>query len=401
MSPRVLVIAAVLGLPGCYVGFDGEPTTGSSGAASSGGGPAGEGEAPTSAGPGGTPGTSDMSAGTAGETGGGPGTDGPGTTDAATGEPVTTGPMTTGPATTGPMTTDPVTTEPMTTEPMTTDPGTSTGEPPPDEVAQLCQRWNGDRAQLGEGMWSGDAASCNKGAVSQDGRDNALRLVNLYRWIADLPPVAEDAGKTGSAQACALMMHANGALSHTPPANWKCYTADGAGAAGKSNISGGAGVFSVDLYMIDVGNETTMGHRRWILSNSLGPIGLGSTSQYSCLYVIGGGGNAGKPWLAWPPPGLVPLQAMHVETVGWSDVDQAGWSVQSDGIDLGAATVAVKSGGVDLPVTVNALGANYGSSSAVRFVPKGWQVEAGKTYVVTLGNVGQAIAYSVTIVDCG
>jgi hypothetical protein len=97
----------------------------------------------------------------------------------------------------------------------------------------------------------------------------------------------------------------------------------------------------------------------------------------------------------------VPLQAMHVETVGWSDVDAAGWSVQSDSIELGAATVSVKEGGVDRPVTVNGLGANYGSSSAVRFVPKGWKVEAGKTYDVVLGNVSQAIAYSVTIVDCG
>ena len=102
-----------------------------------------------------------------------------------------------------------------------------------------------------------------------------------------------------------------------------------------------------------------------------------------------------------PPPGLVPLQAMHVETVGWSDVDLAGWTVQSDTIDLNAATVSVKQGGVDMPVTVNALGGGYGSTSAVRFVPKGWKVAAGQTYDVALGNVSQAIAYSVTIVDCG
>lgn len=394
MSPREVVIVAALSLSACYVGLDGDPLAGSSGAASSGGevGPGSATDAPTSAGPGSAPGTTDMSAGPGGDS------DEPDSTGAV----VTGGPMTTEATTGGPMTTEPGTSGP-TTEPMTTEPGTTddTNEPPPDEAALLCQRWNADRAQLGEGTWSGSAAGCDKGAVSQDGRDNALRQVNLYRWIADLPPVAEDAGKTGSAQSCALMMHANGQLSHTPPDKWKCYTADGAGAAGKSNISGGPGVFSVDLYMIDVGNETTMGHRRWILSNSLGSIGLGSTSMYSCLYVIGGGGNAGKPWMAWPSPGLVPLQAMYVDAVNWSDVDAAGWTVQSDSIELGAATVSVKEGGVDKPVTVNGLGANYGSTSAVRFVPKGWKVEAGKTYDVTLGNVSQAIAYSVTIVDCG
>jgi hypothetical protein len=61
-------------------------------------------------------------------------------------------------------------------------PGTTdTGDPPPDEAAKLCQRWNADRAQLGEGTWSGSVDACDPGTISQDGRDNALRLVNLYR----------------------------------------------------------------------------------------------------------------------------------------------------------------------------------------------------------------------------
>jgi hypothetical protein len=62
--------------------------------------------------------------------------------------------------------------------------------------------------------------------------------------------------------------------------------------------------------------------------------------------------------------------------------------------------VTVKSGGVDMPVAVNALGQGYGSTHAVRFVPQGWAVEPGETYDVTLGNVAQPIAYSVQIVDC-
>lgn len=280
-------------------------------------------------------------------------------------------------------------------------PGTTdTGDPPPDEAAKLCQRWNADRAQLGEGAWSGSVDACDPGTVSQDGRDNALRLVNLYRFIAGLPAVTEDPARTTKAQACALMMHANGQLNHAPPMNWKCWTADGAGAAGQSNISSTPGVVGVDLYMVDPGNDTTIGHRRWILSNSLGPVGLGSTAVNSCLMVIGGNGNAGKPWLAWPPPGLVPYQALHVPTIGWAHVDQTGWTVQSDGIDLNGATVTVKSGGVDMPVAVNALGQGYGSTYAVRFVPQGWAVEPGATYDVTLGNVAQPIAYSVQIVDC-
>ena len=82
------------------------------------------------------------------------------------------------------------------------------------------------------------------------------------------------------AQECSLIMHAYGGLTHYPSENMSCYSEDGASAAGKSNLSPYAGVYSVDLYMSDPGNETTLGHRRWILSNGLGPIGLGSTSDF-------------------------------------------------------------------------------------------------------------------------
>lgn len=288
------------------------------------------------------------------------------------------------------------TSEPMTSDPVTSDPS---GDPPPSETELLCARWTGDRADLSEGTWDGAVNGCQKGALGGAGRANTLRLINLYRWIAGLPEVAEDGGRSDKAQACALMMDANGQLSHTPPNDWKCYSADGADAAGKSNIAGSPGVLGVDLYMVDYGNDTTMGHRRWLLSNSLGPVGIGSTAEMSCLYVIGGGGDAGAPWSAWPPPGLVPYAAIHVPTVPWSDVDQAGWTVQSDSINVKNASVTVTEGGVNKPVKVNALGDLFGSQYAVRFVPQGWAVEVGKTYDVAL-SVGD-IAYSVTVVDCG
>ena len=408
MSPRSVLVAGFAALPGCYVGLAEDAFDASSGATTA-SATTGDPVDPTAqsgsnpgTNPGGTPGTDPGTVSSPDPTTGGElstGTDGPvtattpGTTDMSAGTDDTT--------TGAPVTTDPATTDPATTDPVTGDPMTDTGDPPPDETAMLCARWNEDRAQLGEGAWSGDVNSCNKGGVSADGQANTLRLVNLYRFVADLPPVTEDPARSGKAQACALMMHANGSLNHFPPMSWKCWSAEGSEAAGQSNISGTPGVLGIDLYMVDPGNDTTIGHRRWILSNSLGPIGMGSTAQNSCLLVIGGNGNAGKAWTAWPPPGLVPFQAMHVPTIGWSDVDKTGWTVQSDSIDLGGATVSVKEGGADRPVAVNALGQGYGSTHAVRFVPQGWAVQAGKTYDVTLGNVSQPIAYSVTIVDCG
>lgn len=264
---------------------------------------------------------------------------------------------------------------------------------------QVCMRWKNDRADTSEGAFAGNIAMCLPGENSATGKANALKLINLYRFIADLPAVTESAPLSTKAQACSLMMDANNALSHTPPTTWTCYTAGGAEAAGKSNISTTAGVQAIDLYMNDRGNATTMGHRRWLLSNSLGPVGLGSAPGGSCAWVIGGTGNAGKAWRAWPAPGPFPFAAMSQGGFGMT-VDVTGWTVQSDSINLGSATVTVTEGGVDRPVTVTQLGANYGSRYAIRFVANGWTSAAGKNYHVVVGGVTTPIAYDVEMVAC-
>ncbi|WAS97939.1 CAP domain-containing protein [Nannocystis punicea] len=271
---------------------------------------------------------------------------------------------------------------------------------PVDPVAEVCGRWTADRADMSEGTWDGDVAGCLAGDTGAPGRDNALKLVNLYRWLAGLPPVGHDAGLDAKAQQCALMMHANGQLSHEPPMKWKCYTADGAQAAMNSNISSTPGVVAVDLYMVDPGNATTFGHRRWILSNGLGPIGLGSTAVNSCMWVIGGQGGGSATWTAWPPAGVVPIDAIHVPEVPWSDVDQTGWTIQSDALDLGAAQVSITEGGVDKPVQLTTLMGGFGSASAIAMTPQGWVSEAGKTYTVQVNGVPQPFSYEVQVVAC-
>jgi uncharacterized protein YkwD len=263
--------------------------------------------------------------------------------------------------------------------------------------ADVCTRWKADRADLSEGTWTGDVTSCTPGDIGATARANALRLVNLYRSLAQLPAVVTDPARDAQDQACALMMRANNMISHTPPTTWTCYTADGATAAGSSNVSSGRAVSSVDLYMIDPGNATTIGHRRWILSNSLGPIGIGGTDKASCMWTLSGTGKAGKAWTAWPAPGQIPFQAVSPRG---TTVDMTGWSVQSDGINLANAQVTVTVDGAAQPVTVTQLDANYGSKYAIRFNPTGWTTQAGKTYSVAISNIPTAINYDVQIVDC-
>lgn len=262
----------------------------------------------------------------------------------------------------------------------------------------VCARWKADRANMSEGTWSGDTASCNKGDISADGRANALRLYNLYRWLADLPAVQTEASRDSMAQACALMQYANNSLSHDPPTTWKCYTDEGAKGSSQSNISGGPGVSSVDGYMIDPGNPTTIGHRRWILSNSLGPIGLGSTAKgSSCMQNLTGTGKAGKPWQAWPPPGIVPIQAFGGKS---QSIDSTGWTIQSDSINLSGATVTVTAAGAAAAMTVTQLSGGYGSKYAFRMNPSGWTSKAGTTYAVSVTGIPTPISYNVEVVDC-
>ncbi len=193
------------------------------------------------------------------------------------------------------------------------------------------------------------------------------------------------------------MMDANNQLSHSPPQSWTCYTSDGAQAAGNSNIATTRGVAAVDLYMVDPGNPGTMGHRRWILSNGLGPIGLGSTTSYSCMWVIGGSGGGNNPWTAWPPPGPFPIGAV---SPSWSSIDDTGWTVQSDSISLNGAQVTITDGGNNRPVTVSNLAGGYGSSSAISMIPQGWNTTVGHTYDVSITGISSPISYQVEVVAC-
>lgn len=272
----------------------------------------------------------------------------------------------------------------------------------PDQQAiyAVCDRWLEDRGLRAEGAWTGGSTQdCESGTLSQTGLDNTLRQVNLYRWLAGLPPVTLDDAKNAEAQACAVTMHANRDIEHELPSSWRCRTDAAIRAARLSNLATLPAVGAVDLYMDDEGIPN-LGHRRWILSNSLGPIGVGSTSQYSCLHVIGGSGRAGQRFTAWPPPGLVPIQALR--PASWADIDQAGWSIQSDTVNVTRAElVTVTKDGVPVEVDTWNLGAGYGSAHGLGLRPKNFRTEVGATYRVTLeSSQFDVVDYSFTVIDC-
>jgi len=91
----------------------------------------------------------------------------------------------------------------------------------------------------------------------------------------------------------------------------------------------------------------------------------------------------------------VPLDALTT-----TDVDSSGWTVQSDTVNVNAGTVTVTDAGQALAVTSAALPAGYGSRYAIRFVPSGWQTQAGHSYTVSLSGTSSPVTYTVEVVDC-
>jgi hypothetical protein len=135
--------------------------------------------------------------------------------------------------------------------------------------------------------WTGSFGSCVAGTTNAAFRDATRDRINYYRDLAGVPSWITLSGAFNSdAQAAALIMGANNALSHNPIADGftQCITAQGDAAAGDSNIGIGTGYYNdnyenfvpihgpyaVDAYMEDFGaNNWPVGHRRWLLCPQL------------------------------------------------------------------------------------------------------------------------------------
>jgi hypothetical protein len=127
-------------------------------------------------------------------------------------------------------------------------------------------------------------------------------------------------------------------------------------------------------------------------------VGFGSTDDYSCMHVLYGSGSAGASWTAFPSPGDFPQGA--ISPTGWYSLDDTGWTVQSDSINLSSASVTVKQDGTTRSVDVRSLAGGYGSSYAISIIPDGFTTKLGSTYEVEVIAGSTTIAYEFTVVDC-
>ena len=264
--------------------------------------------------------------------------------------------------------------------------------------------------------WTGNHAGCNPGTTAAAFRDAVVRRINFFRAMAGVPAgiVLNDTFNAKN-QDAALMMSANSALSHTPPSTWTCYTADGAEAAGKSNLAlGNAGPEAIAGYMFDhgVGNEP-VGHRRWLLYPQTETMGTGDIEAAGGNYAANAtwvfDGNFSEPrpttrtnFVSWPPPGFIPYPVVYPR-----------WSFSYPGANFASATVTMTSAGTNVPVRLELVATGMGENTLV-WVPDNLDANdytfawprpvADKTYSVTvqnarIGTTPTTFAYAVSVFD--
>lgn len=227
--------------------------------------------------------------------------------------------------------------------------------------------------------WNGDVNAGLAGDTTVAFKEATTKRINYYRALAGVPAdIEHDAKYAAQAQKAALIMAANGQLSHTPPKTWKHWSEEGAQGASKSNLAlADVGPGAVDSYMLDPGgNNLKVGHRKWVLTPSTRNMGTGDIEAQAgakaanALYVVDAASGAfttRDPWVAWPPRGYVPYQVIF-----------SRWSFAVESADFSSAVVTVLRDGAPLSVTVQSRNEGPGFP-AISFVPSGFSAEGWGT----------------------
>lgn len=249
---------------------------------------------------------------------------------------------------------------------------------------------------------AGAAAKCAAGESPAALADANRDVVNFFRALSGVAPVAFDKELSRKAQQAALISFANGKLDHFPGLDAKCFTTDGAEAASNSNLGRDyAGAAVVRAYMDEKGAaNVAVPHRWWLQRPAVRTMGSGSVGTYNALWVNGATAAASAPaYTSWPAAGYLPGA---LEPQGrWS------FTTWDAGTSLQKAKVAVTRGdGSSVKVTTRPVGAYDSLVFELGALP---QPTGGKaeTYTVTVSGIqqgGRALAphrYAVTLFDAG
>ncbi|MCL2872651.1 MAG: putative Ig domain-containing protein [Betaproteobacteria bacterium] len=290
--------------------------------------------------------------------------------------------------------------------------------------------------------WSGgNIASCTIGTTSTAHQQATIDAANFYRALTGLPStnlITDTTIPGGStivyrARKAALYMAANQLLDHTPSGG-NCYDADVLAGASTSNLALGwdtptayikaTGPGAIDGYISDDGNETTLGHRRWMLYTQQIGFATGEfinttvPSYYSSNALRLWAADASESdslfkdtyapaaWVAWPSPNFVPYTLIPATDKPATPV--GFWSLSYPGARFNVATVTMtKSDGssVSFLTTPAELPLYYGDNTII-FEPNLPSFAAGMddtSYKIVVSGITGApsstYCYTVTVFD--
>lgn len=252
-------------------------------------------------------------------------------------------------------------------------------------------------------------AACQPGTLKAEVGARVLAALNDIRARHGLPAVSYAPADEPAVQQSALMMAANGQLSHNPPTNWLCYTGAGATAAGQSNIYLGTGGLrysqDIDLligWLTDTNNvvANNIGHRRWLLYPFLSTIAYGrvagvwqgsNRADAASIKIINTAQNTSA---ALPDYVAYPFQDYPARYFDNNALMSFGVIASKTGnysanaaVNFSAATISVRArGGAALAVTNIAYDNDgYGLPNNLQWKVTG--LAANTIYDVTIGNV--------------
>jgi len=248
--------------------------------------------------------------------------------------------------------------------------------------------------------WTGDRATCTPGTTNPAYRSAIIDRVNWFRAMGGVPAtVTENATYSAKAQEAAVMMSVSDKLSHNPSqSEFSCWTANGAEAAGSSNLYlGRTGPHAITGYMLDPGvGNVSVGHRNWILHPTVQQFGTGDTpgpgrQATNTLWVVDNTFAAqpalreGQDFIAWPARGYVPGEVVFPR---WS------FSVRDGNFDNATVTTQrIENGNVTGTVASPIVFQNEASGapfSILVWEPVGIDTNptVDQTYRITINNVG-------------
>mgnify|MGYP000070413847 CR=1 FL=1 len=240
--------------------------------------------------------------------------------------------------------------------------------------------------------WTGNTGNCDAGTVPQSVHDAVIKRINYYRKIVGLNyDCVMDESLYAEQQKTALIMCANGDLSHDPPASWKCYSPEGAKGAKQSNLAlGNEATDAIDAFIDDAEEyNKDVGHRRWMLYSKQSAFSHGSANNVEVVHVIVKAENTKIPeFIAYPPANFIPRQVLYHR-----------WSFSIPDADFSNAQVTVKSDGQDMGLEVVSRTTKVADNTIVWDMAAGTipaTISADKIYTVTVSGVGGAPKSSYT-----